>query len=70
MLTTTLSYVEWVVGPDPDSPGFPLQPEADPSEALWRKKHAGMTDLGLPVYLTQQVAANEPSVIRGQNIED
>jgi hypothetical protein len=22
----------------------PLQPEADPSEALWRKKHAGMTD--------------------------
>ena len=29
--------------PDPPS-GFPLQPEADPSEALWRKKHAGMTD--------------------------
>jgi hypothetical protein len=24
--------------------GFPLQPEADPSEALWRKKHAGMMD--------------------------
>jgi hypothetical protein len=23
MLTTTLSHVEWVVGPVPDSPGFP-----------------------------------------------
>jgi hypothetical protein len=22
----------------------PLQPKADPSEALWRKKYAGMTD--------------------------
>jgi hypothetical protein len=26
------------------SPGFPLQPEADPAEDLWRKKHGGMTD--------------------------
>ena len=25
MLTTTLSQVEWVGGPDPDSPGFPLK---------------------------------------------
>jgi hypothetical protein len=23
---------------------IPTSPEADPSEALWRKKHAGMTD--------------------------
>ncbi len=44
MITTTLSQAEWVGGPVRNSPGFPLQPEADPSEALWRKKHAGMTD--------------------------
>jgi hypothetical protein len=25
MLTTTLSHVEWVGGPDPDFPGFPLK---------------------------------------------
>jgi hypothetical protein len=43
VLTTTLSHVEWVGGPAGISPGFPLQPKADPSEALWRKKHAGMT---------------------------
>jgi hypothetical protein len=24
--------------------GFSLQPKADPSEALWRKKNAGMTN--------------------------
>src|SRR5262245_38608178 len=33
-------------GPVRIFPRFPLQPEADPSEALWRKMHAGMTDLG------------------------
>jgi hypothetical protein len=25
-----------------------------------RLKHAGMTDFGLPIYLTQQAAENEP----------
>ena len=36
----------FIGGPVPNAPGFPLQPEADPSEAQWRKKHAGMTDFG------------------------
>jgi len=44
VLTTTLSNVEWSGGPVRNSSGFPLQSKADPSEALWRKKHAGMTD--------------------------
>ena len=34
----------FIGGPARTPSGFPLQPEADPSEALWRKKHAGMTD--------------------------
>ena len=37
-------------------PGFPLQPEADPSEALWRKKHAGMTDSGTATDHSKQQA--------------
>ena len=29
-----------------------------------RLKHAGMTDFGLAIYLTQQAAGNEPAVIQ------
>jgi hypothetical protein len=40
--------------------------ETDPSEAMWRTrlKRAGMTDLGLLIYLTQQAAENEPVEIQ------
>jgi len=31
-----------------------------------RLKHAGMTDFGLAIYLTQQAAGNEPSAIQRQ----
>ena len=41
--------------------GFPLQPEADPSEALWRKKHAGMTDLGEGQILRSNQLGLEPA---------
>ena len=40
MLTTTLSHIEWVGGPVPISPGFPL-------------KHAGMTVSGKEIILTR-----------------
>jgi hypothetical protein len=37
--------------------GAPLQPEADPSEAPWRKKHARMTDSDL-IAISHRAAPN------------
>jgi hypothetical protein len=45
----------FIGGPAGISPGFPLQPKADPSEALWRKKHAGMTDFEKLRNRTQEI---------------
>src|SRR5262249_60733992 len=54
-------FFNGVLSPPPP-PVFPLQPEADPSEALWRKRHARMTDFG-----TVRILRTKPWAIDRKN---